>query len=374
MNKLSVHFRKKKAKAEVGNAKIKAVLCVFGIIGLAMLAIPFFLEPPGRLAVRLADDVFNTDLTGKKARLKIISAGLEIVSPIQKDDKGYVALFERIKNGPDAFEVTVENFNSDPVTADIEIPPLHYANLQVSLIPTFGRLKIVAINAKNKQPLGHYNANIAALGQHETGGAQGVILSELPPGKYVIELKASGYCSKEKKVTAVAAETREVPIPISPEVTGNELARVMLDWGPDPKDLDSHLLLPKNSSLKSRHVYYPPSNKIAKLKNGQTAAELDIDHTRSEGTETTTIYRYVKGTYKFAVRLYAGEGSIGASEAIVELITNGCEKQQFHAPVGCQNKWWYVFDMKYDGTSLQLITKNNCVTERQMGWRFGKKK
>ncbi len=51
------------------NMTVKLLLLLFGFIGAAVTSIPFFLNPPGILAVNMKDDVFNIDLSQKKMEL-----------------------------------------------------------------------------------------------------------------------------------------------------------------------------------------------------------------------------------------------------------------------------------------------------------------
>ena len=159
------------------NAKIKAVLFLFALIALAMLAIPFFLIPPGGLIVRLADEVFNADLADKKAHLKIISSEQEMTASIQRDAEGYGAAFSRIESGQ--VEIRVKGYK--PHTASVDIPPMESAMTGVSLIPTFGRVKVFALNAKNKKRLSNFMASAPSANRSASGGSQGAILSELEP-------------------------------------------------------------------------------------------------------------------------------------------------------------------------------------------------
>ncbi|QTA86528.1 YfaP family protein [Desulfonema magnum] len=352
-----------------GNAKIKVVLFLLALIALAMLAIPFFLVPPGDLIVKLRDNVFNTDLSGKEMRLDIVSSGQKFSRSIRRHNEEYVAAVNSIKSGDTEVELHIKGY--EPHIASVHIPSLESAEIEASLIPTFGRIKAFAINATNKKKLSAFNAKISSASQNASGGIQGAVLSELEPGNHKIELDASGFCPANKDVKVEKGKVTEVTLTMSPELSGNELARVILEWGLNPNDLDSHLFLPKHSSLKSRHVYY--SNKKASFKNGSKAAELDVDDTSSYGPETVTISNKLKGTYQYAIYLYAGRGTLGRSQATVELVTNGCEKQKFSVPTNCNKKWWHVFNIKYNGSNIEVIRQDKCRTMEQMNWRTGKK-
>lgn len=360
-------------KSMPGNAKVKLLLFLFALIGLAILTIPFFLVPPGNLVIRLTDEIFNTDLSAKKAHLKFVSPEHEMIASIQKNTERYSATFNRIKSGQTQLEIRVKGYK--PHTASVNILPMKSVIADVSLIPIFGRVKVFALNAKNKRKLSNFTASVSSANSSAFGNEQGAILSELEPGVYQIETSASGFCPNTKKISVKEGETAEVKIAMSPKLSSDELARVILNWGKNPSDLDSHLFLPKSGSLKSRksrHVYY--SNKISDFKNGRRAAELDVDDTDSYGPETITISKGLKGTYQYAIYLYAGHGTLGRSGATVELVTNGCENKKFSVPTECNKKWWHVFNLKYDGSDVRLTRQNACRTQRQMNWRTGVKR
>lgn len=342
---------------------------MFALIGLAMLAIPFFLVPPGDLIVKLTDNVFNTDLSGREVGLDIVSSGQKFFRSIRQHNGEYVAAVNSIKSGLTEVELRIKGY--EPHIASVDIPSLKAAEIEASLIPTFGGVKAFAINATNKNKLSAFNAKISSANQIASGGTQGAVLSELEPGNHKIELNATGFCPASKDVKVERGKITEVTLPMSPELSRNELARVILSWGKNPNDLDSHVFLPKSSSLKSRHVYY--SNKKASFKNGAKAAELDVDDTSSYGPETVTISNKLKGTYQYAIYLYAGKGTLGRSQATVELVKNGCEKEKFSVPTSCNKKWWHVFNIKYNGSDIELVRLDKCRTTEQMKWRTGKK-
>jgi hypothetical protein len=337
------------------------MLFLFGLIGLSMTAIPFCLEPPGELHVILEEKVFNSELTGKTLMLKVFSSNQSSSAPISRNSSEYVAEFRRIKPGRNvAIEVEVKGYKANPLNTSIDILPLEKNRINISLIPTFGRLKISAANARKKNEfLSSFTVEETRTKLTASGDRQGVIFSDLEPGKYHIVVKSPDFCPGEKDVSAESGKIKEEIVPLSPAISGNELARIVLDWGPEPRDLDSHLFLPVNSSLKSNHVYF--SSQEAKLKNGDKAAELDVDYRHSEGYETVTIYKKITGTYQYIVNRFAGEKSIGESEATVEIVTDGCEKKKFNAPRGCRKKDWHVFNLEYNGSTIRFTEVNECA-------------
>lgn len=357
-----------------GNARVKFVLGLFALVGLAALSIPFWLDPPGKVYVELADDVFQSDLSGKIATVNINSPTYRANSKIVKTNDQFFAFFDKLPSGLHDLALAVEGYKTEEPSYSIAIPAMETARFKVKLTPNFGRVKVMALDARRKGVhLKQFTVRQPELQLAVDGNQNGAML-DLDPGAHTIDLEAPDYCPAKAKVVASSGQISEKKVPLSPKIAANEIARVILNWGPSPKDLDSHLLLPKSPLLKTkkaRHIFYPSNQMKAMLKNGAKAGELDIDYTNSEGFETITIYKELKGTYQYAVFQYSDDGSIDTSEATVELKTNGCEGKHYQAPSNCRQKWWHVFNLEFDGATVKIVEKNRCVS--RMGWRIGNK-
>jgi hypothetical protein len=98
--------------------------------------------------------------------------------------------------------------------------------------------------------------------------------------------------------------------------------QMILTWGANPSDLDSHMTVPTTTGITTRgHVYY--------LAKGSASAYpycwLDVDDTSSYGPEVTTVTRKLPGTYRFCIHNYSGQssGPIESSSAKVEGFISG---------------------------------------------------
>lgn len=102
-------------------------------------------------------------------------------------------------------------------------------------------------------------------------------------------------------------------------------------------------------------------------------AELDIDDITSFGPETITIADLQVGTYLYAVHLYSGTGTIGTSEAVVEVYkgatllrtyappTDGPWDEQevpLINPYNDRRIWWKVFELTSDGADVAITDFN----------------
>lgn len=164
----------------------------------------------------------------------------------------------------------------------------------------------------------------------------------LPIGYYDVTLSKTGFITETYQVVA-SPEMSSISqnATISPEVAGNTY-RIVLTWGQNPRDLDSHIT-GQTSSGSSFHVYF--SNKDAW--DGETnVANLDVDDTSSYGPETITLNPTTTDTYKYYVHHYSGSGSISTSGAQVKLYKGNTLIGTYNAPTDQGTGiYWTVFEI-----------------------------
>lgn len=182
-----------------------------------------------------------------------------------------------------------------------------------------------------------------------TTNAEGIFkASNVPYGDYTIELSKQGY-TKANFVIRVNSQTPEVTdLTLSPLLASEEM-RIILTWGEEPRDLDSHLQKDKwNQNI--YHIFY-----------SQPRFEddnLDLDDRDGFGPETITIKPVdAEARYTYYVHKYAGEGSIGNSTASVKIIY-GDKTMTLYPASHCED-YWTVFYLD-DG---QIIPYNADTTE-----------
>lgn len=162
--------------------------------------------------------------------------------------------------------------------------------------------------------------------QIRTTSATGVAnFTQLPPGPVSVYVSVSGYTPAVRTVQLACTAPTPVAMALSPSTAGaGAIAagqfRVILNWGENPYDLDSHLTGP-DIGIDRWHVYY--SNQSA----GGICA-LDVDDTSSFGPETVTCPATTAsagtvalrpGVYRYSVHHYGGSSTIGTSGANVRL-------------------------------------------------------
>lgn len=133
-------------------------------------------------------------------------------------------------------------------------------------------------------------------------------------------------------------------------VLGEDQTRVVLSWGENPRDLDSHMTGPDGQGG-SFHVYYVNRGSAT----GPPFVSLDTDDTQGFGPETITIWEQQPGTYCYSVHRFGGTGALSASGATVEVYRGDTRVRTFEVPDGTGDVWT-VFRLTTDGiTAIDRI-------------------
>ena len=142
--------------------------------------------------------------------------------------------------------------------------------------------------------------------------------------------------------------------------------RIILTWGEDPYDLDSHLSGPASDGGRF-HVYYsdPAYGEVA---------NLDVDDVTSYGPETITISQFLSGgMYRYSIHNYseqstAGGAEISSSPTHVEVYDYNSMIKSYTAPpfTGSGNTW-RVFEINVSGTTLSFTDINTYVQASSSG-------
>lgn len=135
--------------------------------------------------------------------------------------------------------------------------------------------------------------------------------------------------------------------------------RVVLSWGENPQDIDSHL------TFNGVDVYY--GNKVEEKTN------LDVDDTDGFGPETITIEKTLMGTeYIYAVHDYTNQGDtfsekLSESDAKVIVYIGETQIETFYIPQGKIGNLWVLFKINgYDELKvINKFTTTHSVEETQ---------
>jgi hypothetical protein len=205
-----------------------------------------------------------------------------------------------------------------------------------------------------------------------TTGADGKFTIGVKPNSHVI-VKASkgGVTSTPVDVnpTPGVQQTKDIgDIILSPPI-----AIITLTWGAIPRDLDSHLIIPPQTSGGSTgHVWYNSKGSATYY----PFANLDTDDTTGYGPEVVTIFRTFEGTYRYHVHNYsvtrctggrdtlyecANSGHLAESGAKVTLIVNNGAIYTFNVPTSNPQNYnvWRVFELQVDAAGKIQIDPLN---------------
>src|SRR6185295_2424078 len=170
--------------------------------------------------------------------------------------------------------------------------------------------------------------------------------------------EAAGFCSEEHEVQVEERKLTRVKLPLSPDLTGSEVARFVLGWGANPRDLDAHFRKLGTSGFPNpAHVFYPHKEGTI---GSAIFARLDADHQYPGGYETITVYDKAAGEYEYYVVRYTRNGTLGASGAHVTVFTRGCQQRQFSVPVDCSEDVWNVAHLRIDAGRVTLTDQQRC--------------
>lgn len=195
---------------------------------------------------------------------------------------------------------------------------------------------------------------------------------ELPIGYYTIVMKKGGYITNHFNVTVTRKENYEWNGTMVPDGNSNIAAgnlRIVLLWGEEPSDLDSHLWGPTIDGTGKFHIFYGDKTYYEFDETGESTipAFLDLDDTTSYGPETTTVYEMNQsGTYSFYVHDFTNRAELDShalanSGAKVEVYLGTKRIETYHVPASGVGNVWHVFD--FDSDNQQLIPVNEFSSE-----------
>lgn len=143
---------------------------------------------------------------------------------------------------------------------------------------------------------------------------------------------------------------------LSPVMTNLDGMRIVLSWGEDPYDLDSHL------SFGDQHVFFSQ-------KQGD-GASLDVDDTDSYGPETITIdakkfgTEYIYRVHNYSDRQNPNSYRLGNSMATIYVYVGESLVKTYSVPRGVQGNLWTVFKINEVGDIQDINQMSGTRAER----------
>ncbi len=180
-------------------------------------------------------------------------------------------------------------------------------------------------------------------------------LSNAPAGAQTVMTSAPGFTSRTDPVSIAANTTTTFSTSLVPSSASGNIT-IVLTWGAQPLDLDSHLTGPDVVNGGRFHVFYVNKTPVP-------YASLDHDTVTGFGPETVTVQPFtgglfVPGDYHYYVDNYSVTPGFNASPAIVTVFQSGAQIAQFSASNAAGSpalREWYVFNFTLTATTTGQI-------------------
>jgi hypothetical protein len=223
----------------------------------------------------------------------------------------------------------------------------HTVNFTLTL--TTSRIYGEVINAVTRAPISGVtvsasnNTGVVASASTDAGGNYSL---NVPIGSaYQVAADRASFISQQTTVNATAIE-HNVDFVLSPNLGASQY-RIVLTWGADPDDLDSHLFGPQPGGGRFQIFYNNRGSLTA-----SPFAHLDTDDVDGFGPETITIAQQLAGRYTYSVHHFAGGGTLATSGALVRVF-RGTQLIAQYSPPNQSGTIWNVFAL--DGATLTPI-------------------
>ncbi len=324
---------------------------------------------PGAIAGTVRDAVTNSALSGATVTL---SDGASVVGTATSGSDGTFTFSELEPGESYQVEVALSGY-VDETYYNIEVFSGQTTYLETVLqvaeeYSDDGSFSGTITHAVTGEPVGGLsidfragiNAQSGTVVASATTASDGTYtVSEVAGGSYTGEITGTGYITTY--FTAVCIGGQDNPnqnATVNPVGTGGDddgELRVVLTWGANPSDLDSHLTGPAADGSGDRfHIYH--LNKTYTY-DSVRQADLDVDDTSSYGPETTTIYVETAGTYRFSVHDFSNRFADSSTEmaesgAVVQVYIGDTLERTFNVP-NTAGTLWTVFT--YDGSTITPI-------------------
>lgn len=185
-------------------------------------------------------------------------------------------------------------------------------------------------------------------------------ITNVPTGYYTIEASRPGYVTGYSNLIVLSENPKlDNDFTITPIIPENEI-RIVLTWGRNPLDIDSHLIgrTPSNNSF---NVYY--EKKVYQYQ-GVQMANLDVDDTSSYGPETVTILQNIHGRYVYLVHDFTNKANdnsskLSLSNAIVKVYKGSIQVAEYHVPADQIGNYWTVFEINSDEEIIPINRISN---------------
>ena len=210
------------------------------------------------------------------------------------------------------------------------------------------------LNAVDRSPV--TNALVAISGQTVTTNDNGdYTILNVGTGNHYATGSSDGFCPFGAPFVIpddYEGETFTYNFSLSPVLIAGQ-TRMVLNWGENPHDLDSHLLTPIING-NTYHIYYGNPGSYANA----PYAKLDTDDTNGYGPETITINQSFSGTYTYYIKNFIGANyGLKNSGAVAQIYSGeSCAATIIEVPTDTDGLYWHVCNI--DGASGDITVVN----------------
>lgn len=193
-----------------------------------------------------------------------------------------------------------------------------------------------------------------------TTNSLGNYIIDLPIGNYTLNASKDGFVSTTINIVVQPNVCTSKDGSMTPVLSGDNY-RIVLTWGENPRDLDSHVVgtLTSGSSF---HVYY--SNK-SEYDGEIEVCNLDVDDTTSYGPETITLNAINDTPYYYYIYRYAGSGTVASSGAQVNVYQSENLIATFNVPTDLgDGDCWNVFAI----VNGELVVRNTMTSNAETSY------
>ena len=304
----------------------------------------FVLRPDGLVKGSVKDA--DTSAVIDNALIRAYDENNDKVASTRSDSSGSYTL--SLSAGTYTLEISAGSYKKGKVSVTVDSEGTTYVETFLLVSNTFnmGSANGTITNSITEAPVSgvtvkfrkNWNNKTGTVVASTTTNSNGYYdIDELKVGLYTIEYYKSGYVTGYKNIFVLLGSTHNAVI--SP-VTSTGVYRIVLTWGENPSDLDSHVqgALSDGSSF---HVYYSHKSQY----DGDTEiCNLDVDDVTSYGPETITLTPNTTAPYYYYIYRYSGSGSISTSGAQIKVYSGDTLIATYNAPTDQgTSDYWNVF-------------------------------
>lgn len=225
------------------------------------------------------------------------------------------------------------------------IPSMSYAeNIDVHVLSA----TVKDQNIANAEVILQKNGERSASSTTQSNGRATVQANSADGADNLLIIKKSGYSTLVAKCPCDG-----MTYALSPVLKDLDSMRIVLNWGKNPLDLDSHL------SYKNQHIYWDNKQGLA--------ANLDVDDVDSYGPETVTIDKkldgqyYVYSVHDYSDRTQPNTNNLSNSQAKVMVYAGESLIRSYYVPTAKTGNLWTVFRISPEG-EIQDINRISGTT------------